>query len=135
MQQAIVFSKCCSTYNSVQRCRDPPPVTPNGTAKPAKICATGRGLIAVVSTKSAEPYAVAGKANGVHTCANEEKPNRIWSRGALAIGIAFPIIPAILCRSALAATLKSSSWLERKTYDVQLEPTTDEFHSSRFQCQ
>lgn len=30
------------------------------------------------------------------TCANEEKPNRIWSCGALAIGIAFPIIAAIL---------------------------------------
>ena len=30
------------------------------------------------------------------TCANEEKPSLIWSRGALAIGIDFPIIAAIL---------------------------------------
>lgn len=29
------------------------------------------------------------------TCAKEENPYRIWSCGALAIGIAFPIIPAI----------------------------------------
>lgn len=50
--------------------------------------------------------AVVVKASGIITCANEEKPNRIWSCGALAIGIAFPIIAAIrLSRATLLAVL------------------------------
>lgn len=59
------------------------------------------------------------------TCANEEKPNRIWSCGALAIGIAFPIIPAILSsrsRSLAVASCNDGGGLVQLYRTVVGEP-------------